>query len=117
MKENENNLFYRVLSDNITKEPVPELTEKIMHTVHKYAYYAYKRKKRNKILAVLGYSLLGILPLGFVCIYLFFYTDFKLPALHLSFEMPSPIYIIVFSIIFCFSLIQLYFRQRLYENG
>jgi predicted membrane protein len=113
MKENEKNLFYRVLSNNIKEEPSQELVLDIMHTVHKTVK---KRIMTNKILEVLGYSLLGILSLGFVCIYLFFYTDFTLPALHISFVMPSKIYIIMISIIFCFSLIQLYFRQRLYKN-
>jgi predicted membrane protein len=113
MKENEKNLFYRVLNDNIKEEPSRELVSNIMHTVHKTVK---KRIIMNKIFEVAGYSFLGILSLGFVCVYLFFYTDFKLPALHISFVMPSKIYIIMISIIFCFSLIQLYFRQRLYKN-
>jgi FtsH-binding integral membrane protein len=110
MKENENNLFYRVLSDKIKEEPSPELVAHIMHTVHKTVK---KRIIMHKILEVLGYSMLGVLSVGFVGVYLFFYTDFKLPA----FEMPPTIYLIMISIIFCFLLIQLYFRQRLYAKG
>jgi FtsH-binding integral membrane protein len=113
MKENEKNLFYRVLSNNIKEEPAQELVSNIMHTVHKTVK---KRIIMHKIFEIAGYSLLGVLSLGFVCVYLFFYTNFKLPALHISFVMPSKIYIIILSIVFCFSLIQLYFRQQLYKN-
>ncbi|MCL2289816.1 MAG: hypothetical protein FWC34_03815 [Bacteroidetes bacterium] len=114
MNENEKNLFYRVLNDKITDESPLELTSNIMHIIHKKAR---KRAVTYKILGVLGYSLLGIFAIGFVGIYLFFYTDFKLPVLKIGFEMPSKIYPIIIFIIFIFSLVDLYFRKRLYENG
>ena len=114
MNENEKNLFYRVLKEKNTEEPSPELTINIMHIVHKKAH---KKMVVNKILEILGYSVLGIFAVAFVGIYLFYYTDFKLPALHFSLEMPAKIYIIIILIIFVFSLVDLYFRRRLYEKG
>ena len=113
MKENEKNLFYRVLSDNIKEEPSPDRVAEIMRKVNNYAK---KRIIRNKILEILGYSVLGMISLGLVFGYLIYFTDFKLPVLHFSFETPSKIYIIILSFIFVFLLIQLYFRQRLYET-
>jgi hypothetical protein len=113
MNENEKNLFYRILKDKITEEPSPELTANIMHIIRKKAH---KKAVLHKILTILGYILLILFAVAFVCGYLFFYTDFKMPVLHISFEMPSKIYIIILSIIFVFALIELYFRKRLYEN-
>ena len=114
MNENEKNLFYRVLKDNITEEPTPELTSSIMHIIHKKVQ---KRKLKNKIWEILGYSALITIPVVFVGFYLFFYTDFTLPILQFNFELPSKGYIITIFMIFVFSLIQLYFRKRIYENG
>jgi FtsH-binding integral membrane protein len=113
MNENEKNLFYSVLKEKITEEPTPVLSSNIMYIVHK------KMKKRtitNKIWEVLGYSLLITIPLVFVVGYLYFYSDFKFPSFHFSFEMPSKVYIFIIFIIFSFSLIELFFRRRLYEN-
>jgi len=114
MNENEKNLFYRVLKDKVAEDPSPELTINIMHIIHKKAH---KKMVVNKILEILGYSVLGIFAVTSVSVYLFYYTDFKLPALHFSFEMPAKIYIIIILIIFVFSLVDLYFRRRLYEKG
>jgi hypothetical protein len=114
MNENEKNLFYSVLNNRITEEPTRELTSNIMRIVHQKVH---QKTKTNKILAVLGYVLLGFFTVGFLCVYLYFFTDFKLPAFHFSFKMPARFYIIIISIIFAFSLIDLYFRKRLYENG
>jgi len=114
MNENEKSLFYKVLKDKVTEEPSPELASNIMHIVHKKAH---KKIVTRKILGILGYILLGIFAISFVCGYLYFYTDFKLPALKISFDMPAKIYIIIIFIIFVFSLVDLYFRKRLYENG
>jgi len=113
MNENEKNLFHRVLNDKITEAPSPDLAS-IMHIIHKKAH---KKVVLYKMLTILGYTLLGIITIGFVSIYLFFYTDFKLPALRINFEMPAKIYIIIIFIIFIFSLVDLFFRKRLYENG
>ena len=113
MKENEMNLFYRVLSSRTTEDPSPDMSVNIMQTVHNYAK---KRMIRNKILEILGYSILGIISLGFVLGYLIYYTDFKLPVLHFSLERISTNYIIILSFIFVFLLIQLYFRKQLYSR-
>jgi len=110
MNENEKNLFYRVLKEKVAEDPSPELTINIMHIIHKKAH---KKMVVNKILEVLGCILLGIFAIGF----LYFYTDFKLPVLKISFEMPAKIYIIIIFIIFIFSLVDLYFRRKLYEKG
>jgi uncharacterized membrane protein (DUF373 family) len=114
MNENERNLFYRVLKDKITEEPSPELTSNIMRIVHQKAH---REKVVNKILEILGFSLLGVVAIGFLCGYLYFYTDFTLPSLRIYFEMPSKIYIIITSIIFVFLLVDLYFRRKLYQNS
>jgi nitrate reductase NapE component len=113
MNNNEKNLFYKILNDSVKEEFLPNLVDNIMHTVHKTVK---KRIMRNKIFEVLGYSMLGILSVGFVGVYLVFYTDFKLQALHFSFQTPSSIYYIMISIIFIFLFIELYFRKRLYEK-
>jgi hypothetical protein len=114
MNENEKNLFYRVLDEKNAETPTPELTSNIMHIIHKKVH---RREVLCKIAEVFGYSLLITIPAVFVGFYLYFYTDFKLPALHFSFEIPSRVYIITIFIIFVFSLIQLYFRQKLYERN
>jgi hypothetical protein len=114
MNENEKKLFYSVLKDKITEEPAPEQVSDIMRLVHKKAL---QRALAYKILEIAGYVLLGIVAVGFLCGYLYFYTDFKLPVLNFSFVMPSKIYIIMISIIFGFSLVDLFFRKRLYESG
>ena len=114
MNENEKNLFYRVLNDKITEEPLPELALNIMYIIHKKAH---KKRVMFKTLEILGYILLGTFAIGFVVGYLYFYTDFKLPALSFSFEMPAKVYIIICFIIFVFSLVDLYFRRRLYGEG
>ena len=113
MNENEKNLFYRVLKDKVAEKPPPELATNIMHIIHKKAH---KRRVLFKILEILGYILLGAFAVGFVCGYLYFYTDFKLPALKISFETPAKVYIIIIFIIFVFALVDLYFRRRLYEG-
>jgi len=114
MNENEKNLFYKVLNDKITEEPLPELTTNIMHIIHKKAH---KKRVLFKVLEILGYISLGVFAVGFVGGYLYFFTDFKVPVLSLSFEMPAKVYIIICFIIFVFSLIDLYFRKKLYERG
>ncbi|MCL1968275.1 MAG: hypothetical protein FWF65_01725 [Bacteroidetes bacterium] len=114
MNENEKNLFYKVLKDNITEVPSPELANKIMHIVHTKAH---KRLVAQKIWTILGYALLIIGAMVFVGGYLFFYTDFKLPVLQIHFEMPSRMGVTIISIIFVFLLIELYFRKRLYERS
>jgi len=114
MNENEKNLFYRVLKDNITEEPAPELTSSIMHIIHKKVQ---KRTIKKKILEIIGYAALITIPVVVVGFYLFFYTNFKLPILQFSFEMPSRVYILTIFMVFVFSLIQLYFRKRLYESN
>jgi ABC-type proline/glycine betaine transport system permease subunit len=114
MNENEKNLFYQVLKEKIKENPPPELTSNIMHIIHK------KVKKKTttiKILEILGYSLLITIPVVFLGLYLYFYTDFKLPVLQFSFTMPSKVYMITIFMIFAFSMIQLYFRKRLYESN
>ena len=113
MNENEKKLFYSVLKDNQKEEPSSELASRIMHVVHEKAH---KKEKKLKALEIMGYSLLVIFALVFVAVYLYFYTDFKIPTLKISFEIPSKIYIVIFSIIFVFSLIDLYFRKRLYAK-
>jgi len=113
MNENEKNLFYRVLNDNITEEPMPELATNIMHMVHQKVQ---KKLKMYKTLKILGIISLGIIIAGFLYGYLFWYLDFKLPILNIGFEMPSRIYMIMMSVIFGFSLIELYFRKKLYER-
>ena len=113
MNENEKKLFYRVLKDKITEEPLPELSSNIMYIVHKKAQ---QKQVMRKTLEMLGYISLGIFIVGFLCGYLYFFTDFKLPVLKISFEMPAKTYIIITFIIFVFSLIDLYFRKRLYEK-
>jgi hypothetical protein len=113
MNENEKNLFYKVLNDKINEEPAPELSSEIMLFIHKKVK---KRAITNKIWEVLGYFLLISAPLIFLGCYFYFYTDFKLPSLHLSFAFPSKGYTILIFIIFTFSLIELFFRKRLYEN-
>ncbi|MCL2435150.1 MAG: hypothetical protein FWD09_03285 [Lentimicrobiaceae bacterium] len=110
MNENEKNLFYKVLKDKVTEEPTPKLAMNIMHIVHKKAH---EKLVISKILEVLGCILLGAFAVGFLC----FYTDFKFPALKISFGMPAKIYIVIIFIIFVFSLIDLYFRKKLYERG
>jgi hypothetical protein len=114
MNENEKSLFYSVLKETIIEEPSPELTSNIMHVIHKKVH---KKMVTHKILEISGYILLGVVFIGFGLGYLFWYSDFKLPTLRINFEMPSKIYIIIASIIFVFSLIQLSFRKRLYENS
>jgi hypothetical protein len=114
MNENEKNLFYRVLKDKIAEEPSMELTSNIMHIIYKKAH---KKMVISKILEILGYSLLGIIAISFLCGYLYFFTDFTLPSLKVYFEMPSKIYIIITSIIFVFLLVDLYFRRKLYQNS
>ena len=114
MNENEKNLFYRVLSDKITEEPSSELASNIMHIIHKKAH---KRSVTRKILEILGYALLGIFAIGFVCSYLYFYTGFKFSILKINFEMPAKTYVIIIFIVFVFSLVDLYFRKRLYEDN
>jgi hypothetical protein len=113
MNKNEKTLFYSVLKNQITTEPSPELASNIMHIVHKKAH---KRAVIYKILEIAGYILLGIVVVGFLYGYLYYYTDFKLPVLNFSFVFPSKVYIIIISIIFTFSLIDLFFRKRLYES-
>jgi len=110
MNENEEKLFYSVLKEKITEEPASELVSNIMHIIHKKAH---KRMVVNKILEVLGCTLLGIFAVGF----LYFYIDFKPRILNFSFEMPSRMYIVIMSVVFVFALIELYFRKRLYEKG
>jgi len=114
MNENEKKLFYKVLKDNITEEPAPELTSNIMHIIHKKVQ---KRMIKKKIFEILGYAALITIPVVFVGFYLFYYTDFNLPVLQFSFEMPSRSYTITICMIFVFSLIQLFFRKRLYESN
>jgi len=113
MNENEKNLFYRVLNEKITEEPSPELASSIMHIIHKKVH---KKRVMYKILEISGYILLGVFAIGFVGGYLYFFTDFKLPALKISFETPAKIYIAIAFIIFVFSLVDLYFRKRLYKK-
>jgi len=113
MNKNEKKLFYSVLKDNQKEEPSQELASRIMHIVHAKAH---KKEQKLRILEIMGYSLLVIFALTFVAVYLYFYTDFKIPTLTISFEIPSKIYIVIFSIIFVFSLIDLYFRKRLYAK-
>jgi len=110
MNENEKQLFYRALENN-TEEPSLELASHIMFTVHQKAR---KKAMKSKILEIIGYALLAIFSIVFVAVYLFFYTDFKMPVLQISFNLPSRFYVIIFSIIFTFSLIDLYFRKRMY---
>jgi len=110
MNENEKNLFYSVLKEKVAEDPSPELAINIIHIIHKKAH---KKRVMFKILEILGYILLGIFAVGF----LYFYIDFKFPALKISFEMPAKIYIIIIFIIFIFSLVDLYFRRKLYEKG
>ena len=114
MNENEKNLFYHVLNKQIAEEPTPELAFNIMHIIHQKVY---KKMILRKTLVISGYALLGVLALGFVAGYLFFYAGFSLPEIRFNFEMPSKIYIITAAIIFVFALIQLSFRKRLYENS
>jgi hypothetical protein len=114
MNENEKKLFYSIITDKITEEPPSELVSNIMHAVYKKVH---KKLVINKIFEILGYSLLGIVAVGFLGGYLYYYSDFKLPAIKISFEMPAKIYIIIISIIFTFSLVDLYIRKRLYESG
>jgi FtsH-binding integral membrane protein len=113
MNENEKNLFYSVLKEQITDEPTLELTSNIMHIIHQKVH---KKMIIHKILKVLGFVLLGTAIVGFVYGYLFWYNDFKLPVIHIIFKLPAPIYMIIMSVVFVFSLIELYFRKRLYEN-
>jgi hypothetical protein len=113
MNENEKNLFYGILKNNITDAPDPELANKIMCAVHKKAH---KKLIINKILTILGYALPLMGAMIFVGWYLFSYADFKLPDFHIRFEMPSKIYLVIISIIFVFLLIELYLRKRLYEK-
>jgi len=114
MSENEKNLFYSVLKNNIVEEPTPELTSNIMHIIHKKVQ---KKMIKKKIFEILGYAALITIPVVFVGFYLYYYADFNLPVLQFSFELPSKVYIITSFIIFVLSLIQLYFRKRLYDNG
>jgi len=114
MTENEKNLFYKVLKDNVTETPSPELTNKIMHIIH---IKAHKRLVTQRIWTILGYALLIIGAVAFVGGYLFFYTDFKLPVLQIHFDVPSRMGVTIMSIIFVFLLIELYFRKRLYESN
>jgi len=113
MNENEKNLFYNVLKNNITEEPAPELASNIMHMIHQKVQ---KKLKMYKTLKILGIISLGIILAGFLYGYLFWYHDIRLPSLNITFEMPSRIYIIIMSVIFGFALIELYFRKRLYER-
>ena len=110
MNENEKNLFYNVLKEKNTEEPASDLATNIMHIIHRKVH---KKMVVNKILEVLGCTLLGVFAIGF----LYFYTDFKPPILKFSFEMPAKIYIIIIFIIFVFALVDLFFRKRLYEKG
>jgi len=112
MNENEKQLFYRALKNN-TEEPSLELASNIMLVVQQKAR---KKAMKSRILEILGYSLLLIFALVFVAVYLFFYTDFKMPVLQISFNLPSKFYIIILSIIFTFSLIDLFFRKRMYAR-
>jgi len=114
MNENEKKLFYSVLKEKITEEPASDLVTNIMHAVHQKVH---RRAVTNKILEILGYVLSGMVIVGFLCGYLFWYQDFKLPSLNFDFELPSRIYIIIMSVVFVFALIELYFRKRLYEKG
>jgi len=113
MNENEKKLFYNVLKDKISEEPAPELLSNIMNMVYQKTH---KRMVIHKILEISGYSFLIIFAFVFVGVYLFYYSGFKLPTWNFSFVMPSRIYIVIFSIIFAFSLVDLFFRKRLYEN-
>jgi hypothetical protein len=113
MNENEKKLFYRVLKDSNIEEPSLELISNIMYIVQKKGH---RRAIKSKILEIMGYSLLAFFALFFVAGYLFFYTDFKVPTLKISFDFPSKIYIIILSIIFSFCLVDLYFRKRLYAR-
>jgi len=110
MNENEKKLFYSVLKEKITEEPASDLVTNIMYIVRRKAH---KKMVVNKLLEVLGCTLLGVFAVGF----LYFYTDFKPPILNFDFELPSRIYLIIMSVIFVFALIELYFRKRLYEKS
>jgi FtsH-binding integral membrane protein len=114
MNENEKKLFYSVLKEQNTNEPTPELASNIMHIIHQKVH---KRRLMYKILKILGFILLGTAVAGSVYGYLFWYNDFKLPAIHITFKLPAPIYMLIISVVFVFSLIELYFRRRLYENS
>jgi TRAP-type C4-dicarboxylate transport system permease small subunit len=114
MNENEKNLFYSVLKEQITEDPPPELTSNIMHIVHQKVH---KKMVINSILRILGFVLLGTAIVGFVYGYLFWYNDFKLPSLNITFKLPAPIYMMIMSVVFVFSLIELYFRRKLYKTG
>jgi uncharacterized membrane protein len=114
MKENEKNLFYNVLSSQIAEEAPPELMTNIMQNIHKIVK---KRTIKYKILVILGYAALVIIPVAFVGFYLYYYTNFKIPSFQFNVEIPSKNYLIVIFILFVISLVELFFRKRLYENN
>jgi cytoskeletal protein RodZ len=114
MNENEKNLFYSVLKEQITEKPTSESVSNIMHIISQKVH---KKMIFRKILRVLGFVSLGIGIVGFLYVYLFWYHDFKIPEMNVSFVMPSRIYTIMISIVFVFSLIELYFRKRLYGRN
>jgi len=113
MNENEKNLFYRVLKDKISDESTQELPSNIMHIIHKKVQ---KKQNKKKIFELFGYFMWITIPVIFVGVYLFFYTDFKLPTFHFDFVIPSPNYIIIIFILFVFLVVELFFRKRLYES-
>jgi len=114
MNENEKNLFYSVLKDKMTEEPARELVPNVMHIIHQKAQ---KKARKMKVLEILGYVVLLLLAFGFVGGYLYYFSDFHLPAFKIGVAAPSRIYIIIMSVIFVFALIELYFRKRLYEKN
>jgi len=114
MNENEKNLFYSVLKERMTEEPASELVPHIMYIIRQKAQ---KKAQKMKVLEILGYVLLLLFAVGFVGVYLYYFSDFQLPSLKIGIAAPPRIYIIIMSVIFVFALIELYFRKRLYERS